>query len=196
VAVKLSHPDLRHKSELGAVVTGLRGGTAVRAAVAGLPTRPGAAVLVEAMAEPGVELLVAVRRDGVTPVLVLALGGVWVEVLDDAVLIPLPVDPDTVVARLRDLRAAPLLTGARGRPPVDLAAVGRLAATVAAAALAHDWHLVELNPVIAGPAGATAVDAVIRLSGPAGAAPTRWAPRTRPDRPARPPGPGPAHPAR
>jgi hypothetical protein len=40
--------------------------------------------------------------------------------------------------------------------------LGRLAAALAAAALAHDWHLVELNPVIAGPRGAVAVDAAIR----------------------------------
>jgi acetyl-CoA synthetase len=165
VAVKLSAPDLRHKSDLGAVHIDVRGDDAVGRAVAALRALPGhraTPVLIESMAPPGLELMVAVRRDGVIPVLVVALGGVWVEVLDDAVLIPLPVDAGSVRERIARLRAAPLLTGARGRAGVDLDAVGRLAAAVARAALDHDLALVELNPVIARPDGAVAVDAIVR----------------------------------
>jgi acetate---CoA ligase (ADP-forming) len=165
VAVKLSAPHLRHKSDIGAVHVDVRGDDAVRRAVASLRALPGhdaTPVLVEAMAAPGLELMVAVRRDGVIPVLVLALGGIWVEVLDDALLIPLPVDASLVRERIGRLRAAPLLTGARGRTGVDVDALCRLAAAVARAAAAHDLDLIELNPVIAGPDGAVAVDAVVR----------------------------------
>jgi succinyl-CoA synthetase beta subunit len=165
VAVKLSSPDVRHKTELGAVLLGVRGDDAVRGAVATLRALPGhaeTAVLVEAMADPGVELMVAVRRDGVVPVLVVALGGVWVELLDDAVLIPLPADRATVADRIGTLRAAPLLTGGRGRQAVDLAAVCDLAVAVADLSLAEDLELVELNPVFARPDGVSVVDAVIR----------------------------------
>ncbi|WP_424530904.1 acetate--CoA ligase family protein [Sphaerisporangium viridialbum] len=123
---------------------------------------PGMAVLVEEMVAQGVELLVAVRRDGVVPVLVLALGGTWVEVLDDVVLLPLPATPRRVVEALGRLRGASLLTGARGRPPVDLAALGELASRTGDLALAKNLTLVELNPVIATPEGATAVDALIQ----------------------------------
>jgi acetyl-CoA synthetase len=165
VAVKLSSPDVRHKTELGAVLLGVRGDDAVRAAVATLRALPGhgsTPVLVEAMADPGVELMVAVRRDGVVPVLVVALGGVWVELLDDAVLIPLPADRATVADRIGRLRAAALLTGGRGRPAVDLAAVCDLAVAVAELSLVEDLELIELNPVFARPDGVSVVDAVIR----------------------------------
>ncbi|MET0819232.1 MAG: acetate--CoA ligase family protein, partial [Solirubrobacteraceae bacterium] len=65
---------------------------------------------------------------------------------------------------LRSLRGAGLLTGARGRPPVDLEALARLAAAAGDLLLAEGLVLLELNPVIAGPDGAVAVDAVARRS--------------------------------
>lgn len=159
VAMKLDAADLRHKSDAGAVRLNVRGDDAVRAAfdaLRALPGRGGTPVLVEEMCPPGVEVMVAVRRDGLVPVLVVALGGIWVEVLDDAVLVPLPVDTATVRDALRRLRAAPLLTG------VDLHALADLAVRLAELAREADLDLVELNPVIARPDGATAVDAVLR----------------------------------
>ncbi|GIJ73749.1 acetate--CoA ligase family protein [Virgisporangium ochraceum] len=159
VAMKLNDADLRHKSDAGAVRLNVRGDAAVRAvfdALRALPGRGGTPVLVEEMCAPGVEVMVAVRRNGLVPVLVVALGGVWVEVLDDAVLVPLPFDAATVRDALRRLRAAPLLAG------VDLDALADLATRLAALARDADLDLVELNPVIARPDGATAVDAVIR----------------------------------
>ena len=79
------------------------------------------------MAPPGVELLVAVRRDGVVPVLVVGLGGVYTEVLDDVAIVPLPRARQRVSSARDSLRGAPLLDGARGRPPADIDAVARLA---------------------------------------------------------------------
>jgi acyl-CoA synthetase (NDP forming) len=123
-----------------------------------------AAILVEAMASPGVELVVAARRDAVVPALVVGLGGVWTELLGDVAVIPLPATPERVAAGLRSLRGAGLLTGARGRPPVDLDAVSRLAAAAGDLLVAEGLVLLELNPVIAGPGGAVAADAVARRS--------------------------------
>ena len=170
VAMKLTAPSLRHKSEAGAVLLDVVGSQAVRSGFSRLRSLPGHAstpVLIEAMARPGVELVVAVRRHGVVPVLVLGLGGVWVELFDDALLIPLPVTPDLVPSRIGQLRAAPLLTGFRGRPAVDLAALGRVCADVATLAVEQELALVELNPVIARPGGVTAVDALIQRAAPA-----------------------------
>jgi len=160
---------VRHKSDIGAVLLGLRGGDAVRAGFARLRALPGQGatpVLVESMSAAGVEVLIAVRREGLVPVLVLALGGVWVEVLDDAALVPLPAEPATVRRRLARLRGAPLLAGGRGRPGVDLDALAGLAVAVADLAAAADLALVELNPVFARPDGVTVVDAVIRRGDP------------------------------
>jgi hypothetical protein len=129
-------------------------------------------VLIEQMALPGVELLIAARRDSVVPCLVVGLGGVWVEAVGDVAVIPLPADAARIEQALRSLRGASLLTGGRGRLAVDLAAVADLAVRVGRLLIDEGLMLVELNPVFARPVdtegsdgarpGAVAVDAVIR----------------------------------
>ena len=163
VALKLSGSHLQHKSELGAIELGLVAAPAVRAAFARLeqlPAAAGARLLVERMAGPGVELLVAARADGVVPALVVGVGGIWTEALDDVAIVPLPAAPARVEAALRSLHGAPLLTGARGREAVDLGAVAELCSRVGELLLANGLALVELNPVVARPDGALAVDAI------------------------------------
>ena len=169
LALKLSSAALQHKTDIGALELGVVGAEAARAAFERLRRIDGHAdthVLIEQMEQPGVELLVAARRDAVVPALVVGLGGVWVETVGDAVVIPLPTDADRVLAALHRLRGASLLTGGRGRPAVDLAAVADLAVRVGELLVDEDLMLVELNPVFARPAGtahgAVAVDAVIR----------------------------------
>jgi hypothetical protein len=109
-----------------------------------------------------VELVVAARRDAVVPALVVGLGGIWTELLDDVAIVPLPASQARVEAALRSLRGAGRLLGARATEPVDLAAVAALAAGCGDLLLAEGLTLLELNPVIAGPGGAVAVDAVAR----------------------------------
>jgi acetyl-CoA synthetase len=166
VALKLSAAHLQHKSDAGALALGLTAPGDIRAAAGRLLALDGeAALLVERMAEPGAELLVAARTDAAVPALVVGAGGVWTEVLGDAAVVPLPADPGRVERALRGLRAAPLLTGARGRTPADLSAVAALAARAGDLLLDRGLELLELNPVIAGPHGAVAVDAVARTTG-------------------------------
>ena len=163
VALKASSPALQHKSEAGALALGVVGDDAVRAAHARVSAAGGGApVLVEAMAAPGVELVIAARRDAVVPALVVGLGGVWTELLGDAAVVPLPASPARVEAALRSLRGAGLLTGARGALPVDLPALAALAARAGDVLLDEGLTLLELNPVIARPDAAVAVDAVAR----------------------------------
>jgi succinyl-CoA synthetase beta subunit len=127
--------------------------------IAGQPNTP---VLVEQMADPGVELLVAARRDAVVPALVVGLGGIWVEAVGDAAVIPLPADAARIEGALLSLRGAALLIGGRSSEGIDLAAVAHLAARVGQLLLDEDLVLIELNPVFAGPSGAVAIDAVMR----------------------------------
>lgn len=165
VAVKLSSPTLQHKSDVGALALGLRTADDVRAAAVrllDLPGHAGTPLLVERMAEPGVEVMVAAHRDGVVPALVIALGGVWVEILDDAAVIPLPATRAQVLAALESLRSAPLLLGGRGRPAVAAEALADLAVSVGQLFLDEQLQLIELNPVFVTAERAVAVDAVAR----------------------------------
>lgn len=114
------------------------------------------------MAPAGVELIVAAHNAGVVPALVLGLGGIWTELLDDVAVVPLPADRGRIERALRELRGAPLLLGARGGEPVDLGAVAELAAAVGELVAGGEASLVECNPVLAGPDGAVAVDAAVR----------------------------------
>jgi acetate---CoA ligase (ADP-forming) len=162
VALKLSAPGLLHKSELGGLALDLDSEHDVRAAHRRLAALglDGASVLAERMSAPGIELLVAARTDGVVPALVVGMGGLWTEVYDDVAIVPLPAAPERVERALRGLRGAGLLTGARGRVPVDLAAVADLAAGVGRLLLDRDLELIELNPVLVHAGGPIAVDAV------------------------------------
>ena len=164
VAVKLSAPSLQHKADVGALVLDVRTEEAVRdgaprARRARRWTAP--RVLVERMAPPGAELLVAARADAVVPCLVVGAGGVWTEALDDAAVVPLPADARagrggaSHAARRRALHRRPRPPGARrARPPPGSPL--RPASSCSRA----DLELLELNPVLVHEQGAVAVDAV------------------------------------
>ncbi|MGZ5356551.1 MAG: acetate--CoA ligase family protein [Solirubrobacterales bacterium] len=160
VALKRVERDLLHKSEAGALALGLDDEDALRAAHAAV-SNGGAPVLVEEMAAGEAELLVSVSTDGVVPALVIGAGGLWTELLADAAIVPLPASAARVEQAIRSLRAAPLLTGGRGREPLAIAEVAALAVRAAELALRHGLSLLELNPVIVGRDGAVAADAVI-----------------------------------
>jgi succinyl-CoA synthetase beta subunit len=174
VAVKLHAPGLAHKSDVGGVALNLDDEAAVRAAAARLlrvaasaAGNHGASLLVQPMAPAGVELIVGARRDPqVGPLVLVGLGGVLAEARDDVVVALAPLDAGTATALLGRLRGARLLDGFRGGPTVDRSTVGALVAAVGRL-LAEDETIVEIdvNPVIAGPDGALAVDALVVIRG-------------------------------
>jgi hypothetical protein len=137
----------------------------VRAAATELLALDGEArVLVQPMAA-GTELVVGALRDAALgPVVMVGFGGVLVEVLGDVAFRLAPVSHDEAMQAIESLRGFKLLTGVRGRPPADLPA---LAATVVAAshliASVPEVEELDLNPVLAGPDGALAVD--VRIVG-------------------------------
>jgi len=159
---------LAHKSEAGAVALDLRDVVALRDAARRLAPL-GTGLLAEEMAEPGPELLVGVTRDP-TGLLALTLGagGVLTELLRDSATLVLPASRGEIRDALRGLRLAALLEGYRGQPPADLDSLLDAIEAIAAYAEAEAPRLIELdvNPLIAGPRGTIAVDALIRLEAP------------------------------
>jgi acyl-CoA synthetase (NDP forming) len=173
VALKAQAAALSHKTEAGGVALNLSDEAALRAAWTTMQQNvkraaPGVALdgcLVERMSPKGLELMIGAKRDPAWgTVLLLGLGGIWVEVLGD--VRPLPVDADEaqIVDALHKLRAAKLLTGFRGAPPVDVEAVahavlaiGRLMRTTPAIVE------IDINPLMvhAKGGGAMALDALI-----------------------------------
>ena len=174
VALKVQSPDITHKTEAGAVVLGIEGEAAAREAYRQILANARAAhpeaaiegVLVQAMARPGVDVILGIVRDpGFGPMLMAGLGGIHIEVLRDVVFAPVPLGPEEALALLGELKGAALLDGVRGAPPADKAALARLMVTLSRFAADHADRIneIDLNPVIVHPKGQglTIVDALI-----------------------------------
>ncbi|HKT03375.1 MAG TPA: acetate--CoA ligase family protein [Rugosimonospora sp.] len=170
VAAKVQAAVLQHKTEAGGLVLGIADDAALRTAWTELAERGAAAaglgldgILVEAMAAPGVELMVGAKRHSDWgSVVMVGLGGVWVEALGDVRLMPPDLAEAEILDELGKLRSAKLLGGFRGSEAVDLAAVAQVVATVGRLVMEHP-EIVELdiNPLLARPDGVTALDALI-----------------------------------
>lgn len=169
VALKLDAEGLAHKTEAGGVLLGVGDEETLRAGavtLAGAAERASARLrgyLVAPMAPAGVELIVGGQRDPVFgPAVLVGLGGILAEVLDDVAVLLAPVGEAEVRRRLLGLRGAAILRGVRDRPGVDLDALAALVAGVAQV-LVDDPSVAEidLNPVIAWAGGVVAVDALV-----------------------------------
>ncbi len=123
----------------------------------------------------GFELLVGARRDpAFGPVVVVGAGGVHAEILRDTAVAVAPVDAATAKALLRSLACAPLLEGARGRPPLDVDAAADAVAALSRFAAAHpEIAEVEVNPLLVRREGAVGLDARIVLGSDSSADPSR-----------------------
>jgi acyl-CoA synthetase (NDP forming) len=177
VVLKILSPDILHKSDIGGVLLDIADEGAVRHGHAELLRRAAArapsaridGVLVARQLRGGMECILGIHRDPVFgPVAMVGLGGVFVEVLGDVAFRRCPFGEDVAEAMIRSLRGAPLLLGARGRPPADIAALARMLArlSVFAHQAGPSLRAVDLNPVIVLPAGegAYAADAVLEIS--------------------------------
>jgi acetate---CoA ligase (ADP-forming) len=122
-------------------------------------------VLIEKMSPRGIELMVGAKRDpGWGTVLLLGLGGIWVEALGDVQVLPATADKVQIIQALGKLRAAKLLIGMRGAAPADLTAVaGVVLAVSGLMQSAPEISEIDINPLMvhAKGEGATALDALI-----------------------------------
>ena len=163
VALKVEADGIHHKTEVGGVALGIASADQLRAEHAALLARvaaraPGAqigGVRVERMASGLVELIVGGRNDPVFgPVVVVGLGGVLAEALQDAATRLAPVDADGARAMLGELRGAALLGPFRGRPATDVAAAAEVIARVSRLLVElPEIRELDLNPLLVGAAG-------------------------------------------
>ncbi|CAI8881372.1 acetate--CoA ligase family protein [Pseudomonas sp. IT-P4] len=175
LVLKAVSAQLPHKTEAGAVALNLKDGVALSAALEKMRASiaayaPGVAfdqLLLEPMAKaPLAELIVGVKRENDFGLaLVIGAGGILVELLKDSHSLLLPTTDGAIRNALLSLRSAPLLQGFRGREPADLDALVTAIRAVADYACENAAHLLELdvNPLLVGAQGTTAVDALIRL---------------------------------
>lgn len=176
--VKVVSPDILHKSDAGGVALRLADAAAVRAAVAAMAARPAIAAarvegwLVEEMVPAGREVVIGGYRDPqFGPMLMVGLGGIFVEVLHDVAFRICPIGADEAREMLGELKGHALLAGARGEAPVDEAALVDVMLRVGGAdgllmRHAADIAELDLNPVIVSAKGAVAVDARVILAAP------------------------------
>lgn len=176
VAVKIVSPDIVHKTDAGGVALSRDGHEDVveaarqvlAAAHRQVPAPRVDGILVSPMRPegPGVhDLLVGVVRDpDWGPVLAVAMGGIWAEVLGDVSRVALPCDRAAIEAAIRALRAAPVLLGARGLPGVDLERVVDAIAAIAelAVSLGEDLVAIEVNPLRVHGGTAEALDVTVQ----------------------------------
>jgi acetate---CoA ligase (ADP-forming) len=164
VALKTASPAVAHKSDVGGVRLDIRTEEELRAGYAELSLALGPEATVAAMAESGVELALGVVRDPQFGTLVMvAAGGALVELLRDRRFALPPVDEAGGRRMLDGLSVRPLLDGRRGGPALDVAAVAGVIArlSVLAESVGDDLDSLDVNPLVAGPAGCVAVDALM-----------------------------------
>jgi acetate---CoA ligase (ADP-forming) len=173
VAMKAQAAALAHKTEAGAVALNIADAAGVRRAWQTLAdnvqrAQPGIAldgVLVEKMAAKGLELVVGAKRDPHWgPVVLVGLGGIWVEAIGDVRLLPADLDQASIVAEIGKLRSAKLLHGFRGAPARDVEAVARTVSVVGRLMrTVPQISEIDINPLFvhAEGDGVTAVDALI-----------------------------------
>ena len=173
VVLKISSPDVIHKSDAGGVKLGLANATQVGKAYSEIvssikqayPEAEIHGLSVQRMAGPGVEVIIGMSKDPqFGPVLMFGLGGILVEVLKDVSFRIVPVSERDARDMIREIKGYPILEGYRGQKPVSIAALEKLIVRVSEFA-ENNPHIAELdlNPVFAYPDKAIAVDARVVL---------------------------------
>jgi len=184
VVLKIVSPDILHKTEAGGVLVGLRTAaqvaqgyrTIVDNALSHQPNAKIVGVQVQQMLTEGQEVIVgAVTDETFGKVVAFGLGGILVEVLKDVTFRLAPTDAGTATSMVDGIAAAEVLRGVRGNPGVDRKALADLITRVSD--LVTDFPQlaeVDLNPVLATPTGATAVDVRILVDATAADVPHRF----------------------
>ena len=172
VVLKVASPDIPHKTEIGGVLLNLTTKEEVEESYQKLITNvqsnaPKAkidGIIVAEMITGGIETVLGVTKDPVFgPTVMFGLGGVFVEVLKDVTFRVAPFGPEEAHRMIDEIRGRAVLDGARGAPPADLDALANAISTLSifAAENSDTIQTIDINPFLALPKGAVAVDALI-----------------------------------
>ncbi len=175
VVLKVSSQDIIHKSDIGGVITGIQGVRDLKEQYEIMQQKiaqksPDAQIegfIIEKM-ESGIELLVGSTLDPMFgPILAFGLGGIYVEVLKDVVFRLIPIEQEDATEMLSEIKAAKILDGIRGQPPVNKKALVNLLMKTSDFIDRHpEIEELDLNPVFATDKGVSVVDARIILKVP------------------------------
>ncbi len=172
VVLKVASPDIPHKTEIGGVLLNLTTKEQIEEGYKKLITSvqsnaPEAkidGIIVAEMISGGIETVLGVTNDPVFgPTVMFGLGGVFVEVLKDVAFRVAPFGTEEARRMIDEIRGRAVLDGARGAPPADIEALANAisALSIFAAENADNIQTIDINPFIALPEGAVAVDALI-----------------------------------
>lgn len=162
VALKASSPELLHKTEANAIRLDVASEEAVRHSFHELS--PLGEVLVQEMVNGGIEVIAGIKNDpSFGPTVMFGIGGVFVEQLKDVAVRLAPLDRRSALDMIQEVRGSPILQGARGRPAADLDAIADVLVSLSTLAVQMSDRVseVDINPLIAGPNGCVAVDALV-----------------------------------
>ena len=172
VVLKVASPDIQHKTEIGGVLLNLTTKEEVEESYQTLISRvqsnaPQAkidGIIVAEMINGGIETVLGVTKDPVFgPTVMFGLGGVFVEVLKDVTFRVAPFGPEEARRMIDEIRGRAVLDGVRGAPPADIDALANAISTLSifAAENSRTIDSIDINPFLALPKGAVAVDALI-----------------------------------
>jgi acyl-CoA synthetase (NDP forming) len=164
VALKTDAPGINHKSDVNGVRLAIPTPAGLAAAYHDLSARLGPRVTVSAMAAPGQEVIIGMARDpALGPLLVLGPGGLLAEFYQDRTVALPPLTADSARQLIQASRFAVILAGVRGQPPADIPALAAALASFSnlIADLGEHLDAFDINPLICGPDGVLAVDALV-----------------------------------
>ncbi len=158
IVMKVASADIAHKSDMGGVIVNIKNeeeaknayNTIMDNAAKNAPHAKLDGIYVQEMLPYGMEVIIGVNNDPqFGPAVLFGLGGIFVEIFKDTVLMPVPFGKDEAMKMINSLQASPLFHGYRGKPKLDVNALAQMLSDVAKLAMDKKDELLELdiNPV-------------------------------------------------
>ncbi len=171
VVLKVMSPDILHKTDAGVIALNIKNEAELEkgydkilsAAKTYKKDAEIRGVLVEKMVSVGLEMIVGAKKDPVFgPIVLVGLGGIFVEVLKDVSMAPAPIDKEYAMHMIESLKGYPLLKGARGQRPLDIEALCDVLVKISELiCIEKDVKELDINPLFVYEKGLTAVDALV-----------------------------------